>query len=485
MLLGLFRTAAIALLATGFVQLGVAPVWAESGMCIDCIKVRVGPAIVVRGPFPDELDAPFAATQLPDGSIRGFSANGATYAIDGITPWDMGGARRPVLEAGPAGSVNECGRWLTSLVRTDERLLGLVHQESICDYGPGGQTDKSMAIAVSSDDGLSWTDLGTVITGPDSPQPGTTSGEGDCTMLDGRDGYLYAYCLRASDWQTIVARAPVTAPTQWLKYREGAFSEPGLDGAATDIGFVGTATAYLPELGLVAAVATDPWFEGLRLSLSADKLAFVDLDEPLIAIDGSNWERPAPTDLVAYSSLLDPIDGSSTIGRRFVLSYIYIPPGEGFESRYLVNRDVELTVEAAPEPIQVGMALTRWTDPATGAHVTSTGPLTGDRLAYRRDAVVAYMLTRAPQDVSSIRIAECSRDRDGRVDHLLADDAQCETAGYRRERTAGWLFTTEQPGTVPVYRCVAGQGSSHFASNAEACEGLGEMQSLLGYGLAP
>ena len=72
----------------------------------------------------------------------------------------MGGPRRTVLEPGAQGSVNECGRWLTSTARSGGTLIGMVHQESICDYGPQGQTNKSMAIAVSSDEGLTWTDIG-------------------------------------------------------------------------------------------------------------------------------------------------------------------------------------------------------------------------------------------------------------------------------------------------------------------------------------
>jgi hypothetical protein len=461
------------------------PAGASSELCVECLRVRVGPPVVVRGPYPDELDAPFTALKLTDGTFRGFSANGSTYAIEGSTLWDMGGQRREVLQAGEPGSVNECGRWLTSLTRSGDKVLGFVHQESICDYGPQGQTDKTMAIATSADDGLTWTELGTVITGRDSPQPGTTSGEGDCTMVDGLDGYLYAYCLRNSDWQTIVARAKTSEPTAWRKYYEGAWSEPGLDGKATAIGFVGTGAGYLQGPGLVAAVATDPWFGGLRLSLSQDKVSFVDLDEPLLTIDGSEWNRPADTDLIAYSTILNPDNGGNAVDQRFLLSYIYVPPGKGFESRYLVHHDVSLTVEDKPLAVQAGMALTRWSDPEREIYVTSTGPLTGDRLAYRRDTIVAYMLTRAPDGIASTKFAECSSDWPGHLDQMLAEDGSCEPGRYARERTAGWLYAAEQPGAVPVYRCVDEEAQTHFASSAPDCEGLGTMEFLLGYGLAP
>lgn len=475
----------------GFVALAVlaTAAAAESGpangeLCIECLRVRVGPPVVVRGPFPDELDAPFSALKLADGSFRGFSANGTTYAIDGPALWAMGGPRQAVLQAGAPGSISDCGRWLTSVRRSGDKVLGLVHQEGACNYALE-QTDKSMAIATSLDDGLTWTVLGTIITGRDSPQPGRITGEGDCTMVDGLDGYLYAYCLRNSDWQTIVARALASDPTHWRKYYGGAWSEPGLGGKATAIGFVGTGAGYLQPPGWVAAVATDPWFGGLRLSLSKDKVSFVDLKEPLLTIDGAEWDRPADTDLIAYETILSPDDGSNAVNRRFLLSYVYIPPGKGFESRYLVYHDVSLSVEDKPQLVQAGVALTRWLDPERETYVTSSGPLTGDRLAYRRDAIVAYLLTRAPEGIASVKFEECSSDWPGHLDHVLAEDGSCAAGGYVRERTAGWLYAAEQPGAVPVYRCYAEAARTHFASSAPDCEGLGTTEFLLGYGLAP
>ena len=450
--------------------------------CLECISIRVGPATVVRGPYRDELDGPFTALRLPDGRFRGFTANGSTYAVDGRDAWDMRGDRREVLPGGPPGSQSDCGRWITTALRDGGIVVGFVHQERICDYN-AGNTDKSMAIAVSSDDGLNWTDLGTVMTGTDSPTPGQTTGEGDCTLVDGHDGFLYAYCLRASDWQTIVARTPLRDLTGWRKYHEGDWRQPGLGGEATAIGFLGPTAGYLEDFGVVAAVTSDKWFEGIRLSVSTDKVTFTDLREPLLPIDPSSWERPDHTALVAYTTIVDPDTGSNSVSGPFLLSYLHVPAGKGFESRYLVHHEVTVARTEEPNAIQTGVALSRWVDPERGIHVSSTGPLTGDRQAYRHDALVAYMLTRAPDDLPSVKLAECASTWPGHLDQVLARDGECD--GYTWERTAGWLLSEPQPGTVPVYRCTAKAALTHLVSNRADCEGLGETEFLLGYGLAP
>ena len=131
------------------------------------------------------------------------------------------------------------------------------------------------------------------------------------------------------------------------------------------------------------------------------------------------------------------------------------------------------------------MALTRWVEPERNIYVTSAGPLTSERAGYHDDAIVAYALTRAPEGMASLKLAECSSDWPGHLDQLLAEDGTCGAVGYVQERTAGWLLAEQQPGTVPVHRCVNEAAQTHFASNAADCEGLGKPEFVLGYGLAP
>jgi hypothetical protein len=476
-LLAIAALAGAALLALG--GIGQAESAKADGFCIDCLSVRLGPPMVVRGPFPDELDNHFTVLRLADGTYRGFTANGATYAVDGADVLALGGERRRVLAPGPAGSAGECGRWLNGVERLGGRVFGFVHDERLCDYDKG-QTDKSMELVSSADEGLSWRDEGAIISGADAPKPGAITGEGDCGVVDGKDGYLYAYCLRNSDWQTIVVRAPDTdlGPGAWRKYRDGAWSEPGLGGAASAIGFLGTSPAYLKDFGRVATIVNDPWFGGLRLSLSADKVHFESLKEPLLPVDGAEWNRPAPTDLIAYLSLIDPADGGNAVGSDFLLAAVTIPPGEDFAHRYLVFRRVHLAMGEAPAAVQAGVALVRWKG-AEGGYRISTGPMTGEEAAFQSDRTLGFLLTRAAEGRASVKLEEC-RSGDGR-EQLLAFDGSCARNGLARLRTAGWAFAGEEKGTMPLYRCrEAGTGDA-FASNRADCEGLGAMELRLGY----
>ncbi|MCS6762498.1 MAG: hypothetical protein MO846_11520, partial [Candidatus Devosia symbiotica] len=72
--------------------------------------------------------------------------------------------------------------------------------------------------------------------------------------------------------------------------------------------------------------------------------------------------------------------------------------------------------------VEVEMALARWSDPEQATYVTSTGPFTGDRLAFQRATIVAYILTKAPEGLASVKFAECIGDRSGHLDQVLVED---------------------------------------------------------------
>ena len=64
--------------------------------------------------------------------------------------------------------------------------------------------------------------------------------------------------------------------------------------------------------------------------------------------------------------------------------------------------------------------------------------------------------------------------------NFLTDAASCED--QQPMGPVGYIHTTEQPDTVPLYRCRVGDGSDHFVSTDPACEGH-TMERLLGYAL--
>lgn len=467
------------LLATAFAVTAPGAVAADA-FCLDCLSIRLDPPKIVRGPFPDELDNAFTAIRLRIGTFRAFSANGATYAIDGEDVFDVRGDRREVLAPGPKGSDSECGRWLNGVLPVDRILYGLVHQESRCNYA-AGETHKTMAIATSADQGATWSDLGDIIKGPDAPKPHAITGEGDCTMTDAQDGFVYAYCLRNSDSRTIVARAPGAnpAPGQWRKYAGGVWETNALGGTADALGFFGVASAWFPDLARVALAAVDPWFGGVRLSFSADKAHFTDLREPLVPIDGADWNRPAPTDLIAYASFIDPLRGGNTLKADFLLAFIYVPAGKDFADRYLVFQPAHLKQNPAPGGPQVGITLGRYQGIIDrSAFRGATGPLFDDDARFALDRRLGFLMTRPPDGRPSLKLEECV---DGKR-YRLEVDGTCAKAGARRLRTAGWIYESEQPGTVPVYACRRADGGDVVANTPE-CDGLGTVVSRLGFAL--
>jgi hypothetical protein len=445
--------------------------------CLGCLSIRVEAPIVVRGPFPDELDTPLALLPLPEGTFRAFSSNAAVCAIDTGSLDDLNGERRMVLEPGPAGSDADCGRWLNGLAGAGKTLFGLIHREKACDYEKG-RTHKSMALARSDDRGLNWSEIGTIIAGEDAPAEGKGTGIGDCSWADGHDGYRYAYCLRLSDWKTIAARAPAgdLSPGQWHNYFDGGWGEEAIGGKASALGFFGTAASYFETLDRIGLLVTDQWFGGLRLALSADKVSFENFPDPLIPIDGTEWARPAATELIAYPALIDPATGDNDLGKEFMLSYTWLAPGATFADRYLVLQRVRLSEDPSPPEVRAGIALTRWRDDA-GDLRSTTGPVIPSP-GLRRETALGHLLTKAPEEAASLKLEECERRSGG---YRLVADGTCAREGDNRLRTAGWVFEAERGDTVPLYRCVA--GDREFTSIAVDCEGGGSVIERLGFAL--
>ena len=380
-----------------------------------------------------------------------------------------------MLQPGRKGTLSDCGNWLTGVLPHDGKLLGLIHGESACDYEKN-QTHKAMAIATSPDEGLSWNVLGPAITGADKAAPAKQTGEGDCTLADGGDNFLYIYCLRASDWKITAARASRgnPGPGQWMKWDGADWKMPALDRAGAPLsGFPGHSAATVAR-NLMGLLAVD---KSLKLSLSADKVNFTPLKAPLVAYETDEWRRPAPDALYSYPSLIGE-DGTNSIRARGWLTYAYVPPNEDFTQRYLVMHEISLDWQDSAQDPQVRSALVRhkaadgrlWT---TTAPAIEKGPTT-----FTQEKILGDVMTAAPAAPSE-KLEECVRESADVPDYLLTSGA-CDR-GYKRRRSAGFVFRDAMPGTTALYRCAAPRGRYHFASTEENCESLGTNEKRLGF----
>jgi hypothetical protein len=454
----------------------------------DSIKVRVGTPLVARGPAPNIADAAFTEIQLPNGLFRGFTAAGTTFAIDGKHPYDMEGKAATVLKPGPPGSADSCGQWIDHVELEGRTLYGWVHNETACDYAKYGQTHAQMTIAKSADYGLTWQIEGPIIRGTDPPVANKETGDSCMIAVRGQDGYDYAYCLHngGHSWDggyTFVARAPISdpGPGKWKKYFYGEWSEAGVDGKSSPIdGFaVGYWNTVHEMIGLKGVNGK------IGISVSSDQLHFTPiLSEPLMLIEPGDWARKNGLELVSYSDLIDAKTGLNQLDDHWLLAYMYLNPGENFGKRYLIFRPVDISWgRAAGEP-QVGEMLTHWYNKAEHDHWATTAPVPGNWAAYGMVAQLGYMMTALPESKeASTELEECVSQGTGHLDHILIQKGVCETQGYKRLRSAGFVFAAEQPNTQPLYRCYSDSEKSHFAANKEDCNGMGKKEALLGYDL--
>ena len=454
---------------------------------IASIRVRVGVPLVARGPAPNIADASFTAIQLPNGKFRGFTAAGTTWAIDGSHPYDMGGAAVAVLKPGPPNTPDSCGQWLVHVELEGKTLFGWNHNETACNYANYGQTHASMTMASSSDYGLTWKIEGTIITGTDPPKDGKETGDSCGNVVRGQDGYDYAYCVHngGHSWDggyTFAARAPSSdpGPGKWKKYFNGAWSEPGVGGKSSPIDGAGSAwwNTTAETIGL-------NWVKGgMGLIASQDRLHFTAiLSQPLFLTEPGDWSRKNGLELVSYADLIDAKTGLNQVGDHWLLAYMYLNPGETFGRRYLVFRPVDISWLRAPSAPPVGEMLTHWYDAAQHDHWTTTAPVPGNYSAYKLVAQLGYMMTAPDAKRVSTELEECVSQWPGHPDHILIQKGVCETHGYRRLRSAGFIFSAIQANTQPLYRCYSDAEKSHFAANRDDCNGMGKREAILGYDL--
>jgi hypothetical protein len=347
-------------------------------------------------------------------------------------------------------------------------------------------------MAVSENDGMSWQRLGQIVTGTEGWVQGKITGVGGANAIDGKDGYYYLYSWwnRNPGGGVIVSRAPVTnpGPGNWKKYFNGSWSEPGLGGNATPLDTVGGSVARWIATGETVKFGANPGGVGGGLYVSQDHVHFKPLGVTVMPGDGGTWKRPDPHDVAPYQNLLDADTGENQLGDHWILAYTYIQPNEGFGQRYLVLRPVEVSRSRKPDEPAGGILLARYYHPALHDRWSTTAAVPSVRgTEYKVEANLGYLLTAPDAKRPSVELEECLSKPGRPVIHVLMQKRPqgwvCESQGYTRSRTPGFVFTSAQPGTQPLYSCYSGAEKSHFVANTPNCDHLGKQEALLGYDL--
>jgi hypothetical protein len=199
------------------------------------------------GGFPDGVMGMF----LHNGKNYVFAANAFNAGTQGITSVDLNSFATNLqmittttqIPLGGSGAFdqNYAGVGTVYYDATDNIVIGMYHGEYW--YG-GGPFYAGLGLAVSHDLGVTWTKLGQVI----SPQTARTGNcqvdVGSGTMVPHPDGYFYTYyadeATGCTGFNLAVARAKISdviaaavngalpSGNLWLKYFNGAFTEPGV-----------------------------------------------------------------------------------------------------------------------------------------------------------------------------------------------------------------------------------------------------------------
>ena len=207
-------------------------------------------------------DGQYGLRYFPDGAMAVVRRTSALRILmpAGVSSWLLEGKGfdslvpvRKVLEPGGKGSFDNGYAGISGAYRDEAsgELLAFYHAEDQEDMGrlPNGVRGFycSIGLAVSKDDGQSFTKVGPIITSclPKDPKGTRDQGCGEVCVLSDKSGqYLYAYYTDHSriggrGVQICLARSPVREhgflPGTWTKFFEDSFSQPGLGGKDTPV----------------------------------------------------------------------------------------------------------------------------------------------------------------------------------------------------------------------------------------------------------
>ena len=448
------------------------------------VLIQLGPLEVIRGP-DTVTDNPFNTLEA-SASLLGYVANSTTWGYWGGSLETLRQTSSPVLS--PGTNFDQCGAWLNSAWQDGNVVRGWYHAEYQCAYPT---THKSVAYAESYDGGLTFAKPNypnnQVITVPSQYTNPDQDDEGDHRVIRVGD-YLYLYFIASRDWQVRVARSLVSdggRPGTWWKYHNGNFNQPGVCGESTPIDPAGALTrswiSFSPYLNSFIGYS----YNVRQYSVRADKFAgfgftvspnglngWAAFPYLLLSSEGEYWGRNANSrELVEYPSMISTYGNDSSIGDTFWLYYMYLNPGEDFDKRYLVRRQVRLVYTTSPAPIDLvpRIALSKYQKGKDTLFTTTTIDS-----SYSFMGTIGYLFT--DQIPNSISVYDCYIA--GTTDHMLDINAACGSATNLRRM--GWISTVPFANSLAVYRCYDAGVSNHFISTDSACEGK-TTEWLIGY----
>ncbi len=470
-------------------------------------RVTLGAEEVVAGPVANYLDFPFFTMPTASGIIA-YSSNTQTFAFSGASldtlhlPTPDAPASHAVIGPGPHGSFDACGAWLASAYAlTATHWIGWYHAEHDCNYTTG-VTHTSMAFAESFDGGKTWqkTDYphNQVVT-PDAPRykgDPAANRAGDAKVI--RQG-KYFYMLYYDGKSMYVARSLVSdqgRPGTWYKYYQGTYSQPGLGGHQTPVEAAASSLTWNTYLKAYLSIFISAKY-GFYLKVSAgdDITRWNALGNdgtksiyPLVSYPQDSRQdvwfgRTASSgEVYGYPSFIAPDGDSSYTGQVFYLYYMKLFAGTSFSQRYLMRRQMMLTLQSAP-PFPALVDLARYQNPDTGVlrvFTEDVRPPEGDRLT----AIVGALLPYPSPGFHPLYECSIPLFRD----YLATDGSPsqdnwrgCGGRGTVFIRTIGWASDRQSSQTpIAIYRCFSSTRLNHFISTDPYCEGS-TTEWLLGY----
>jgi hypothetical protein len=354
------------------------------------------------------------------------------------------------------------------------KVLGFYHAETSCNYNNNGMTRKSAGYSTSTDGGKSFTKPGypnNRVVDTDTPiLLGLPSGEGDISVLVKGD-YYYCFFQNVEDYHMGVARSPKSAegyPGSFMKYNKGQWNSPGVGGNSSRLNNMAGSSVYLhtPSQSLVSVGNANPyWDQGFMMSVSDDAINWQYFGDPIFTPDPIT-----NMDTILYPSFLGP-SGGYDIGSQFQFFYMWVPPGNDWNHRYQVAKDITLTYvgQNNKDPL-TKLALTTYKSDSP-AEIWQTTELALP--PYKPTAILGYIMSRPYPN--TFAIYDCFNYTTN--DHFIGNADECflSGSGVVVTRTLGYVWAVRCAPSIAVYRCYA--GVDIFLSSDPNCEGLAPAQA--------